>query len=72
MRLRRTLSIVTLMLIGELIFLLPFVVTRIFRPTFLKVFDITNLELGTAFSLYGIVAMIAYFAGGPIADRFAP
>lgn len=72
MKIRKTLSIVTLMLVGEVIFLLPFVVTRIFRPTFLKVFDINNLELGTAFSLYGVVAMIAYFAGGPIADRYSP
>jgi len=60
------------MITGEFVFLLPFVVARIFRPTFLKVFDVTNLELGTAFSLYGIIAMISYFAGGPIADRFAP
>ncbi len=72
MRLSKILSIATLMLIGEFIFLLPFVVTRIFRPTFLKVFDINNLQLGTAFSLYGIVAMVAYFAGGPIADRVSP
>ncbi len=34
-------------------------------------FGITNLELGTAFSLYGVVAMVAYFAGGPLADRFS-
>ena len=60
------------MLIGEGIFLLPFVVTRVFRPTFLKVFDITNFELGSAFSLYGIVAMVAYFLGGPLADRYSP
>ena len=60
------------MLIGEGVFLLPFVVPRVFRPTFLKVFDITNLELGTAFSLYGIIAMVSYFAGGPIADRYSP
>ncbi|MFK7952955.1 MAG: nitrate/nitrite transporter [Ekhidna sp.] len=72
MKIRKVISIITLMLIGELIFLLPFVVTRIFRPTFLKVFDINNLQLGTAFSLYGIVAMVAYFVGGPIADRFSP
>ncbi len=72
MGLRKILSLATLMLIGELVFLLPFVVTRIFRPTFLKVFDINNLELGTAFSLYGTVAMAAYFVGGPIADRFSP
>lgn len=36
----------------------------------LHVFDITNLELGTAFSAYGLVAMGAYFFGGPLADRF--
>lgn len=72
MSLGKALSVGTLMLIGEFIFLLPFVVTRIFRPTFLKVFDINNLQLGTAFSIYGIIAMIAYFAGGPVADRFSP
>ena len=59
------------MIAGEAIFLLPFVLSRIFRPTFLDVFGITNLQLGTAFSLYGIVAMVSYFAGGPLADRFS-
>ncbi|UTW68295.1 MFS transporter [bacterium SCSIO 12643] len=58
------------MITGEIVFLLPFVVIRIFRPTFLKVFEISNLELGSAFSVYGIIAMISYFWGGPIADRF--
>lgn len=60
------------MIAGEGIFLLPFVVARVFRPTFLKVFDVSNLQLGTAFSLYGIIAMVSYFASGPIADRFSP
>ena len=60
------------MLIGEGAFLLPFVVTRVFRPTFLTVFDINNLQLGSAFSVYGIVAAISYFLGGPLADRFPP
>lgn len=72
MRIQKILVVATLMLIGEFIFLLPFVVTRIFRPTFLTVFDINNLQLGSAFSVYGIVAMISYFAGGPLADRFPP
>jgi nitrate/nitrite transporter NarK len=56
---------------GEAVFVLPFVLTRVFRPTFLDVFGITNLELGTAFSFYGIVGMAAYFAGGPLADRYS-
>lgn len=64
--------LLTLMLIGEGIFFLPFVITRIFRPTFLTVFEINNFQLGSAFSFYGVVAMISYFLGGPIADRFAP
>jgi MFS family permease len=65
------LIIVALMAAGEAVFLLPFVLARVFRPTFLAVFGITNLQLGTAFSLYGVVAMVAYFAGGPLADRFS-
>lgn len=68
---QRALVIVALMVAGESVFLLPFVLARIFRPTFLDVFGITNLELGTAFSAYGVVAMAAYFAGGPLADRFS-
>ena len=56
---------------GEAIFILPFVVSRIFRPTVLDVFGLTNVQLGTAFSLYGVVAMLAYFPGGPVADRFS-
>jgi len=56
---------------GEAVFLLPFVLARVFRPTFLDVFGITNLQLGAAFSVYGVVAMLAYFAGGPLADRFS-
>lgn len=71
-RSRRYWILFTLMLTGEGIFLLPFVVARVFRPTFLSVFELTNFELGTAFSLYGVVAMVSYFFGGPIADRFPP
>ncbi len=67
---RRSLIILILMVAGEGAFLLPFVVARVFRPTMLEVFGITNLELGTAFSLYGIVAMVSYLAGGPLADRY--
>ena len=61
-----------LILAGEAIFLLPFVLPRVFRPTFLAVFDITNLQLGTCVSLYGVIAIAAYLFGGPLADRFAP
>jgi MFS family permease len=69
--LRRGLVLAALIAAGEAVFLLPFVLARVFRPTFLDVFGITNLQLGTAFSLYGVVAMAAYFGGGPLADRFS-
>jgi MFS family permease len=68
---RNKVVLLTIILAGESIFFLPFVLARIFRPTLLNVFDITNLELGMAFSVYGIVAMASYFFGGPLADRFA-
>jgi MFS family permease len=67
---RRFLAMLTLVTAGEAAFFLPYVLVRIFRPTILDVFDINNFELGTAFSVYGVVAMGAYFAGGPLADRF--
>jgi MFS family permease len=67
---RRLLFLTALIASGETIFLLPFVMARIFRPTFLDVFGLTNLELGSAFSVYGFVALVAYLAGGPLADRF--
>jgi len=65
-------AILALILAGESIFFLPFVIPRIFRPTVLAVFEINNFQLGTFFSLYGFVALGSYIIGGPIADRFPP
>ena len=58
-----------LIVAGEAIFFLPFILPRVFRPILLDVFQINNLQLGSAFAAYGIVAMVSYFFGGPIADR---
>ena len=71
MNAQRLLTMTALIISGEAIFSLPFVIARIFRPTLLESFGISNLELGTAFSLYGIVAMLSYFPGGALADRFS-
>jgi nitrate/nitrite transporter NarK len=60
-----------LILAGEAVFALPFHVARFFRPTVLEVFSISATELGAAQGMYGIMAMLAYFPGGPIADRFS-
>ena len=69
---QRGLVIFSLICAGEAIFTLPYHVTRFFRPTFLEVFDLTATELGVAQSTYGVIAMVAYFFGGPLADRFEP
>ena len=64
--------ILLLILAGESIFILPFVLARVFRPTFLDVFGLNNFELGACFSVYGIVALISYLYGGAIADKYPP
>jgi len=64
--------IILLILSGEAVFILPFVLARIFRPTFLEVFDITNLQWGICGSVYGVVALFSYLFGGPLADKFHP
>ena len=64
--------IILLILSGEAIFILPFVLARIFGITFLDVFGLNNTELGECFSVYGIVALVSYLFGGSLADRFKP
>jgi len=60
------------MLAAESIYILPYVLARVFRPTFLDVFNLTNLELGGLFSIYGVVAFFSYLYGGVLADRYSP
>ena len=61
-----------LILAGETIFILPFVLPRVFRPTVLDVFNLDNVQLGICFSVYGIIALLSYLFGGPFADKYAP
>ena len=68
---RRALILFSLIVAGEMIFSLPFHVARFFRPTFLDAFNLSNAALGDIFAFYGVVAMLAYFPGGAIADRFS-
>ena len=60
-----------LVIAGELVFGLAFNIPRFFRPTMLDVFGLTNTQLGDMFAVYGIAAMLAYFPGGALADRFS-
>ncbi len=69
---RRLAIMLALIVAGELVFSLPFHTIRFFRPTFLDVFDVSNTQLGDLFAVYGVVAMLVYFPGGALADRYPP
>ena len=60
-----------LIVAGEIVFGLPFHTARFFRPTLLEVFGFTNTQLGDLFAVYGITALISYFPGGALADRYS-
>lgn len=68
---KRILQMAALIAAGEMIFGLPFHTSRFFRPTFLDVFGLSNTNLGDIFAVYGITAMLSYFPGGVIADRYS-
>ncbi|MDX1332185.1 MAG: MFS transporter [Robiginitalea sp.] len=61
-----------MILAGESVFILPFVLSRVFRPTVLEAFSLDNTQLGLCFSVYGFVALLSYLFGGPLADQFPP
>ncbi|WP_422104743.1 MFS transporter [Winogradskyella sp.] len=65
-------AIILLILAAEAVFILPFVLQRIFRTTFLESFSINDTEIGSCFAAYGTVALVSYLFGGPLADRFKP
>ena len=57
-----------LILAGESIFILPYVLSRVFRPTVLDVFGLDNVQLGMCFSVYGMVALLSYLFGWSISS----
>jgi|TARA_B110000967_G_scaffold17111_1_gene16168 nitrate/nitrite transporter NarK len=61
-----------LILAGEAIFLLPFILMRVFKPIIREAFVISDAQIGEAQALYGITAVISYFFGGFIADKWEP
>lgn len=63
-------GLVSLVIAGEAVFSLPFHIMRFFRPTVLEVFQISNTQIGQVQATYGVIAMLSYFLGGPLADRF--
>ena len=69
---KKILPLIFLIIAGELIFALPFHVIRFFRPSLLEDYFYSNMELGLAFSIYGITAFLSYLPGGYIADKVSP
>jgi nitrate/nitrite transporter NarK len=61
-----------LIIAGEAIFLLPFILMRVFKPVIREAFLISDAKIGEAQALYGITAVLSYFFGGFIADTFEP
>ncbi len=68
--LQRIIFMTALVIAGEAIFALPFHVARFFRPTVLSVLELSNTKLGAVQAAYGVTAMLSYFPGGPLADKF--
>ena len=61
-----------LIIAGEAIFLLPFILMRVFKPVIREAFLISDAQIGEAQALYGITAVLSYFFGGFIADKWEP
>jgi nitrate/nitrite transporter NarK len=65
-------SMFALIVAGEAIFLLPFILMRVFKPVIREAFLISDAQIGEAQALYGITAVLSYFFGGFIADKWEP
>ncbi len=55
---------------GESIYTLPYALRRDFAPVILEVSEMSSTELGQLSSIFGVFALLCYFPGGWIADRF--
>jgi nitrate/nitrite transporter NarK len=68
---KRTLTMFGLMLAGESIYTLPYAVRRDFANVMVDVMEISQTELGWVSSVFGVFALICYFPGGWLADRYS-
>lgn len=69
---RRSLTMLSLILAGESIFVPPFHLGRYFKSSLMSTFNIDEFQLGQLGAVYGVLAMLCYLLGGPLADRFSP
>lgn len=59
-----------LMLAGESIYMLPYM-RRTFQTSMEEVFALSGTEVGLLNGMFGILAVLCYFPGGWLADRFS-
>jgi nitrate/nitrite transporter NarK len=69
---KKVIAMFALIIAGEAIFLLPFILMRVFKPVIRDAFLISDAQIGEAQALYGVTAVISYFFGGILADKWAP
>ncbi len=67
---RRWVIMTCLCLSGGFIYLMPYM-RQVYHIPLLDALDITNTQLGAMASVFGVTAMICYFPGGWLADRFS-
>ena len=70
--LQRALTMMSLILAGESVFLPAFHLGRYFKTSLMATYEINNFQLGQLYAIYGMFAMGCYFLGGPLADRWSP
>ena len=61
----------SLILAGESIYMLQYSLRREFQTSMLETMELTNTELGTLSSMFGVLALVSYFFGGWLADRLS-
>jgi len=71
-RAHRALTMLSLILAGETVFLPAFHLGRYFKTSLLSTYSIDEFQLGRLGAMYGVVAMASYVLGGPLADRWSP
>ena len=68
---RRWLVMTSLCLSGGIIYFLPFLFDTYYIPL-QEALGVTNTQLGSLMSVFGITSLISYFPGGWLADRVSP
>lgn len=69
--LRKWLTMAVLSISGGIIFLLPFLQEVYYKPLSAAL-DLSNTEVGSLMSAFGVTSMLCYFPGGWLADRVSP